>query len=630
MPLALTSGGLFAADDWVSAMVYVEKISGDDLANPRLAVQVKNGNTIVATPFAMYNDSGSFTLPMGAKDGDGWWIKSAPINLKALGTVDRLQAFINFYGSKTGQNGPMTFRISRPIIRKVADPRPLYGYAGDNVNLKDLTLSNTNFVAGAAAGTIIGQISGKTNGSVLSISPNDGRIAIDSNNNLVIGPSSSSVGATEISITETLIGALNTPHTTSIVVAATKVAMSTAFVFEGFDTLDGSGGNGLTYGAGAAVVLDTTDKIQGAASIDIQPTAGTTGNATVGYDRTPTAVYDVTQQGVHAMRVNTVDNTALTNFVLTVFRGAASNQYSPPEPQKGRRPRGWTWVAADFATAFPAVVAAGNGTMRRRAGMSGSADTGRHIKVDCWLGNAKGITSVILDADDGYKNQIPNFFEAVRARGLKANLNIELANLTGLGSGSNQRMDHADIDYLVGIGVEIINQANGSDLTAPPVADAITQMNAVRDSIIANGWDPRGRSRFHTSFPGGTWSEDLIAAMIAAGYLTGRGTQPFSFYTRFGWDNAQMCQPSPGYSPVSSANDILTQYRAAKAIGADFRPHFHDVSDNPSPIGTYTAAVAAFLDEVAADAAAGLVLNPHVSEHHAMVAARSLPLSLVA
>lgn len=95
------------------------------------------------------------------------------------------------------------------------------------VTLSALTLSENTFTEGAAAGTVIGAIQNTTSGSSLSVTPSD-TLAIDGQNNLIVGLTAASVGDISATITETLAGATNTPNTTSLTVTVEAASQAIA------------------------------------------------------------------------------------------------------------------------------------------------------------------------------------------------------------------------------------------------------------------------------------------------------------------------------------------------------------------------------------------------------------------
>lgn len=93
--------------------------------------------------------------------------------------------------------------------------------------LATLTLSSAAFTAGAAAGTVIGTISGKTAGSTITVTPNDGRLAVSSDGTqLLVGVSASSAGTINATLTETLAGATGSPKDTAVAVTVSAALPS--------------------------------------------------------------------------------------------------------------------------------------------------------------------------------------------------------------------------------------------------------------------------------------------------------------------------------------------------------------------------------------------------------------------
>lgn len=96
------------------------------------------------------------------------------------------------------------------------------------VTLQSLTLSASSFSVGAAAGTLIGNINGKTAGSTLSIAPADGKVVLagdDTNGwKLNVGLTAATSGTLNYTITETLAGAVGSPRSSSVSVVVQGVS----------------------------------------------------------------------------------------------------------------------------------------------------------------------------------------------------------------------------------------------------------------------------------------------------------------------------------------------------------------------------------------------------------------------
>jgi len=111
--------------------------------------------------------------------------------------------------------------------------------------LGTLALSGTSYIEGDAAGTVIGNITNKTAGSTLTISPNNGRVTFNAGQTaLVVGISASNPGSTNYTLTETLGAANNSPKTKSVTVTVNVLlqALNARFVAEGDSITAGSNG----------------------------------------------------------------------------------------------------------------------------------------------------------------------------------------------------------------------------------------------------------------------------------------------------------------------------------------------------------------------------------------------------
>ncbi len=110
------------------------------------------------------------------------------------------------------------------IFRDVGFSQPP-GAGPGKVTLGDLILSPSRFEAGSAAGTVIGVISGKTVGSVISVTPNDGRVAVAGDDaagwSLVVGLTPSDAGEHPVVLRETHPNATNSPRTSPTSIAIT-------------------------------------------------------------------------------------------------------------------------------------------------------------------------------------------------------------------------------------------------------------------------------------------------------------------------------------------------------------------------------------------------------------------------
>ncbi len=155
------------------------------------------------------------------------------VNGTASGTVtaDAGGRWSYVFGSAPADGLTITARaeITSPG-RVVVDP-------GGGIMLAALTLTGSTFAEGDAPGTVIGTISGRTAGSTLSITPNDGRLALSSDGTqLLVGLSASSAGSIAVTLTETLASATNSPRATSglmvTVNAASMIEPTQVYTFD--------------------------------------------------------------------------------------------------------------------------------------------------------------------------------------------------------------------------------------------------------------------------------------------------------------------------------------------------------------------------------------------------------------
>lgn len=121
----LTSGSM-AAGDWVYHALFIEQLSGPQLSTARVQFQLRNSATVIQNAIAMSTSSGDFANVVPLAAGAGWWLKTNPMQLPAGVAFSNLLATLNICFPKTGS--PFQVRLSRPILRKAADPRPVWGY----------------------------------------------------------------------------------------------------------------------------------------------------------------------------------------------------------------------------------------------------------------------------------------------------------------------------------------------------------------------------------------------------------------------------------------------------------------------------------------------------------------------
>jgi len=132
-------------------------------------------------------------------------------------------------------------RIEQAFTINVTSVTPVLGV---------LTLTNYTFNSTDPAGTVIGAVIGKTAGSTLSISPNDGRFAL-AGTSLVVGLSASTGTSINISVVETLAGAVGNPKSNPVTL--TRVVLDAVVMVTRLHAIPGDGSQGQLYTAPAGM-----------------------------------------------------------------------------------------------------------------------------------------------------------------------------------------------------------------------------------------------------------------------------------------------------------------------------------------------------------------------------------------
>lgn len=113
------------ATKWYQAFVFVEADTDTSLAFAEVIASLRlNTMSQVISYGGSREASGDFVKPMPANRG--WWVQSEKFTNVDAATIDRANILVRITGPKV--SAPLNVKISRPIIREVADPRPAWGY----------------------------------------------------------------------------------------------------------------------------------------------------------------------------------------------------------------------------------------------------------------------------------------------------------------------------------------------------------------------------------------------------------------------------------------------------------------------------------------------------------------------
>ncbi|MDC9837959.1 SGNH/GDSL hydrolase family protein [Rhizobium binxianense] len=116
-PIAIA--GRLVPGDWIYAGMFVEQLAGDQLGTARIVFKLQLGKILLRSVGGLWTSSGDFAHPVGAAK-EGWWIKTNPFLMPDL-PFNTLKCDLDITSDKKGT--PFTVRLSRFIIRKIADPR---------------------------------------------------------------------------------------------------------------------------------------------------------------------------------------------------------------------------------------------------------------------------------------------------------------------------------------------------------------------------------------------------------------------------------------------------------------------------------------------------------------------------
>lgn len=122
-PAVLISPAIVAGD-WVQAFIHIETDASDALALSRWQVAVRQGSTIRVRSYGHNASSGNF---ISRVEGDrSFWVITEPLQVPSDVTFDRIYTLLELFFDKAAS--PFRVKVSRPIVRKVPDPRQAWGY----------------------------------------------------------------------------------------------------------------------------------------------------------------------------------------------------------------------------------------------------------------------------------------------------------------------------------------------------------------------------------------------------------------------------------------------------------------------------------------------------------------------
>lgn len=205
----------------------------------------------------------------------------------------------------------------------------------EQVTLQALSLSANDIQEGAASGTVVGQIQGRTAGSTLSLLVNDGGRFAVSGTSIVAGTTPTSLAEStprQITLRETHASATNTPRDTVLSIDVTEVVPALP---AGYDFVVSATGAYVTY-AGDHVVTPSVG------------TGGGGGGSTGG------------SSSVVSTKTATSGETAVTSLAVSISASPGNLLIACFAPDKNAgtftTPSGWNLIAVQAATSISGAL----------------------------------------------------------------------------------------------------------------------------------------------------------------------------------------------------------------------------------------------------------------------------------
>lgn len=117
-------GPAIVAGDWVQGFLRLETSGAEGFAIARLQMAIRQSTTVRARSYGMNASSGNFSIATSANQA--LWIMTEPLRVPDAVTFDRIYSSLEIYWDKA--RPAFQVKVSRPIFRKVNDPRPGWGY----------------------------------------------------------------------------------------------------------------------------------------------------------------------------------------------------------------------------------------------------------------------------------------------------------------------------------------------------------------------------------------------------------------------------------------------------------------------------------------------------------------------
>lgn len=348
------------------------------------------------------------------------------------------------------------------------------------------------------------------------------------------------------------------------------------------DALDTTAGRPAPLGAGTTMALETTNKVQGAASIKHTIASGV---ALGGSDFTTAGSQDPATLGVITAAIDKLteaSNITGQQIFVSTSAGIGGNINLNTTQEANQLP-GIRFVGFNSSQIATLNGAAAN-PIRVRVGMAKPTTGAADVVIDAVMARAGHQPMQIPIFDDGYKTIRTVAYPELSARGMVASVAPAMDFIDAGVAGGQPALPPADILFLRDAGWLIMVNATASDAaisTDPATAVAAANDNKARLAAIV-GNDHPGLN--YLVYPFGNPQNDAVAtALVAAGYRICRGTQlPGFAHTRFGiGPSFQKKMPSSGVTSATTAASLLAILDQAILRGAGCNVnHMHDMAES--------------------------------------------------
>lgn len=303
-------------------------------------------------------------------------------------------------------------------------------------------------------------------------------------------------------------------------------------------------------------------------------------NATLTASKQVSAAIVPSDLGVLAFEVSKDATYAasVSGFALGLTRGGVNDSVNIITDSVSRFRAGKRFISVNVSE-FPNIAALGSGTLTAIAKATQATPYTAQVTFDALYYNAAGRPTIVPTFDDVYDSIYTTVFPLFKSLGIVGTIAVPI---DFVGNTGKMTLNQLNEMYEAGwdICCDSTRDDSVTDLTVS--ANALTSIQANQAYMQKQGWT---RAINHFVWTNGLWNEATAAAFEGAGFLTGRTTEPQSFYDRLGLGAIAMTLPSMGFSSSATVATAVARITEIMLRGNTQFYHWHDISDSPSAIG---------------------------------------------